>query len=125
MSEFRREVSRTINYIAKKVLVPILYKYMTEPIQLKDGRVVQGKEALDEAIRQNKDLVQLMLKYRPEYMKYINVVKGSRDYIQWDTDEFLRMLVSYMKRNGIELDEREKGYVREQIENFRRLIYED
>ena len=118
---FRDEINRTIAYIVKKVVVPLIAKYLTEPIQLKDGRVVYGQEALDMAVEQNKDLYDLMVRYKPEYLEYINRIDFSN--INWDSESYAKALAKYLKKKGIRIDERTYNYLYEQIENFRRHIY--
>lgn len=114
---FKDEINRTVTYIVKKVVMPLIVKYITEPIQLKDGRVIQGQEAVDMAVAQNKDMYDLIMKYKPEYMKYLKRIDFS--YINWDSEEYAKYLAKYLRKNGIKVDEKTEEYLYRQIENFK------
>ncbi len=106
-----------ITYIAKNVIVPVIAKYITEPIQLKDGRVVQGQEAFDMAVEQDRDLYDLLVRYRPDLLRYAEMIDFS--YVDWDSRMLTKYVVRILKKNGIRVDERGEDYIYRQIENFR------
>ena len=114
---FKSEIKKMITYIARNVIVPVIAKYITEPIQLKDGRVVQGQEAFDMAVEQDKDLYDLVVRYRPELLKYAEMIDFS--YVDWDSMSLTKDAVRLLKKNGISVDKRGEEYIYRQIENFR------
>jgi Lhr-like helicase len=122
MVSVRRIVANDIKRMALKIVAPMIARYLTEEIHLADGRVLSGQSAFDYAVENDKDLVALMKKYHPEYMEYVERARRALRDMDVDVDDALGLLLPYIRKRGIRVDERGEEYLRRQVGKFMELL---
>jgi hypothetical protein len=123
MTSLQGQISKTIAELVFGVLAPNLLHYINSSITTRDGEVLSSQQAFDRAVKEDKDILLLIERYRPSYIAYINRAKRIRNYIKWDSAYFTSLLVNYLQENGIQINEEGRNYIYRTVERFRNRIY--
>jgi len=123
MKSLQEQVSETISELVFQVLAPQLLSYINSTIVTRDGEQLSSQQAFERAIKEDKDLLLLIEKYKPSYLYYINKAKRIRRFIKWDSKRFTILLANYLRENGIYVSEEGMNYIYRTVERFRQKIY--
>jgi len=119
----QREIAETITGLVEMVMRPMLLSYIEGTYQLKDGTTVSGQSAFDRLVREDKDIVALIERYRPSYLRYLDKARGVKEYINWSNDRFADNLTWFLQEHGIRVTEEGYRYLWRTCDRFRRRIY--
>lgn len=122
-SGLQREIAETISGLIENVMRPTLLQFIMAPVKLKDGTTVQGQSSFDRMVREDKDVLALIEKYRPSYLFYLDKARKNREYIAWDSERFTASLSDFLEESGILVGPAGRAYLRRTIERFRQRIY--
>src|SRR5579875_4145487 len=111
MKSLQEQVSETISELVFQVLAPQLLSYINSTIVTRDGEQLSSQQAFERAIKEDKDLLLLIEKYKPSYLYYINKAKRIRRFIKWDSKCFTILLANYLRENGIYVSEEGMNYI--------------
>src|SRR5579875_1939302 len=111
MKSLQEQVSETISELVFQVLAPQLLSYINSTIVTRDGEQLSSQQAFERAIKEDKDLLLLIEKYKPSYLYYINKAKRIRRFIKWDSKRFTILLANYLRENGIYVSRSEERRV--------------
>ena len=122
-TSLQEEVAQIVTDLVVNFMQPTLLHYILTPVRLKDGTTVQGQSAFERMIREDKDVLALVEKYRPSYLWYLDRAKKVRQYVQWDNSRFVDLMDVYLAEHGVETGAAGRAYLWRTIERFRRRIY--
>jgi hypothetical protein len=108
----------------ENVMRPTLLAYIEGTYQLKDGTTVSGQSAFDRLVKEDKDIVALIEKYRPSYLRYLDKARGVKEYINWSNASFANNLAGFLREHGVEVTPAGYDYLFRTCERFRRRIYD-
>jgi len=122
-SGLQAQIAETITGLVERAMRPIMLKYIDGSFRMSTGEVLHGQSAFDRIVREDKDILVLIEKYRPSYLFYLDKARGVKRYINWDSVEFASNLQAYLAENGIRVDREGYEYLVRTVDRFRDRIY--
>lgn len=122
-SGLQQQIAETITGLVERAMRPILMRYINGTFKMSTGETLQGQSAFDRLVREDKDVLALIEKYRPSYMFYLDKARGVKDYILWDSGAFASNLMAYLVEQGIRVDDDGYDYLVRTCDRFRDRIY--
>ena len=122
-SGLQKQIAETLTGLVTNVMQPVLLRYIEGTYHLRDGTTVHGQSAFDRLVKEDKDLLVLIEKYKPSYLMHIDKARRVRKYILWNNDGFAVQMADYLEKHGIEVTREGYAYLWRTVERFRRRIY--
>jgi hypothetical protein len=113
-SSLQEEVAEAITGMVERTIRPTLANYIA----------VYGQEGFDRMVREDRDVFEMIEKYRPSYLRYFKQGRKFRDYIRWDSARLSRDLELFVTEKGITVSPAASRYLFRVCEEFRRRLYE-
>lgn len=114
-SALQDEVASIITDLIDNAMRPIVGQYIEK----------FGQKGFERLVKEDRDLLILIEKYRPSYLFYLNRAKKLRRYIKWSNSAFAENLKAYLQEQDIIVNDEGYNYLLRTCECFRRRIFEN
>ena len=122
-TSLQEEVAEIVTDLVVNFMQPTLLHYIETPVALKDGTTVRGQSSFDRMVKEDRDVLAMIEKYRPSYLWYLDRAKRIRQYIRWSNERFVDALVPFLDEHDVSVDERGRAYLLRTTDRIRRRIY--
>lgn len=119
----RAEISGIITDLVDNAMRPMLLHYIATPVHLRDGTTVEGQSAFDRMVKEDKDVLALVERYRPSMLWYLRRAQKVKEYLNWDSNRFAGSLADFLEENGVRVDSRGMAYLVRTCDRFKSRIY--
>lgn len=107
------QIARTITSLFDDAMKPLLHDCVSK----------FGQEGLDRAVREDRNLVGMMYKYRPSYLRYVHQARRIRSFVTWDDQRFAGELQAYLEDQGLHVDPAAYEWLVRTVRRFHDEIY--